>query len=91
MAKTLKQLAQEVLDVQDACNLSGVVITWAVAIQELRETLRVAELPNGTDDINRHPINVIWCDKCAHLTGIQAEPESMAADAYAQCRDLRDA
>lgn len=63
--RTLRELAKEALDVQDACNLSGVVHGWSRAITRLRELLgRV-----GTDELNSHPINVMWSDKCAHLTG----------------------
>lgn len=65
--KTMKELAQEALNVQDACNLSGVVISFARVVKDLRELL-----PNaGTDALNTHPICVLWSDKIAHLTGTQ--------------------
>jgi hypothetical protein len=65
--KSMKELAQEALDVQNACNLSGVVHGFSRAISRLRELL-----PNaGTDEINSHPICVAWADKIASLTGIQ--------------------
>jgi hypothetical protein len=35
--RTLAQLAQEALTVQDACNLSGVVHGWSRSISRLRE------------------------------------------------------
>jgi hypothetical protein len=73
--RTLAQLAQEALDVQGACNLSGVVLGWGRAITELRRNLPQL----GTDEINRHPINRLWADKVAHLTGTQViSGESMA-------------
>ncbi len=65
--KTLPELAQQVLDVQDACNLSGVVHSWSEAITNLRQLMPSA----STDAINRHPINKLWVDKVAHLTGSQ--------------------
>ena len=52
-SRSLKELAQEALDVQDACNLSGVVHGWSRSISELRANLGGA----GTDDINNHYIN----------------------------------
>lgn len=64
--KTLPELAQQVLDVQDACNLSGVVHAWSAAITNLRELMPTA----GTDAINRHPINKLWADKVAQLAGV---------------------
>lgn len=62
--RTLAQLAQEALDVQDASNLSGVVHGWSRSISRLRELLPDV----GTEKINTHPINVLWADKVAHLT-----------------------
>lgn len=76
--KTLPELAQQVLDVQDACNLSGVVHAWSAAITNLRELMPTA----GTEVINRHPINKLWADKVAHLTGTQNLLCQEVDDAY---------
>jgi hypothetical protein len=65
--KTLKQLAQEALDVQDACNLSGVVISFTRVIQDLK--LHYPGL--STSEFNVLPINAMWADKIASLTGVQ--------------------
>lgn len=76
--RTLPELAQQVLDVQDACNLSGVVHAWSRAITNLRELMPTA----GTDALNRHPINKLWADKVAHLTGTQYLMCQAVDDAY---------
>jgi len=76
--KTLSQLAQDALNVQDACNLSGVVHGFSRAMTELREALPQA----GTDEINNHPISVMWASKIASLTG--ADNVQVFAEAYAQ-------
>ncbi len=65
MAKTLKELAQEVLNVQDACNLSGVAHGFARAMGDLREHT------SGTSERNTHTISKLWADKIAHLAGTQ--------------------
>ncbi len=65
--KTLKELAQEAIDVQGACNLSGVVISFTRVIQELK--LHYPGL--STTEFNHLPINAMWADKIASLTGIQ--------------------
>lgn len=65
--KTMKELAQKALDVQDACNLSGVVHTFSEVIRELREVAR-AEGWEGTEAINRHPICLLFSSKIASLT-----------------------
>jgi len=62
--KTLKDLAQDALFVQDACNLSGVVHSFSRAMTDLR-----ANLPNAsTDEINQHPIAVMYSSKIQSLT-----------------------
>lgn len=78
MARTLQQLAQEALDVQDACSLSGVVRSFARALSDLWTVCPEA----GTDDINRHPISIVWADKIAHLTGTQALGHDAVTAAY---------
>jgi hypothetical protein len=64
--RTLSELAQEALDVQNACNLSGVVHGWSRAISDLRKLMPTAD----TEAINRHPINKLWADKVADLAGV---------------------
>lgn len=84
MAKSLPELAREALDVQDACNLSGVVHGFSRAITALRECL-----PNaGTSEINSHPICVLWADKIAHLTGTQNIGNDRTMRAYDDVRKL---
>lgn len=74
--KTLKQLAQDALDVQSACNLSGVAHGYSRAMTDLGEHV------SGTDAKNSHPIAVLWADKIASLTGIQDIGNDTAMKAY---------
>jgi hypothetical protein len=76
---SLKKLAAMALQVQDACNLSGVVHSWSGAITKLRALC--PEL--GTDGINRHPINVMFADKVADLTG--SRNTGTFVSAYDEC------
>lgn len=87
MPRTLKQLAQEALDVQDACNLSGVVHSFSRAITDLRENLPDA----GTSEINNHPICRLWADKIAHLTHTQHASFTVMTDAYDAVKKLAGA
>jgi len=82
MSKTIKQLAQEALDVQNACNLCGVVQSFARAMIDLGEHTK------GTDERNQHPVSVLWADKVAHLTGTQAIGNDAVMKAYTICHDL---
>lgn len=81
--RTLANLAGEAIVVQDACNLSGVVHAWSRSIRRLRELLPDA----GTDEINRHPINVLFADKCADLSGRPVFNDGYAT-VYSSCTDL---
>jgi hypothetical protein len=63
----MKELAKEALDVQNACNLSGVVHSFSRAIGDLREIARL-EKWESTDKINRHPICILFADKIASLS-----------------------
>lgn len=64
--KTIKQLTREVEDVQNACNLSGVLHGAAAAAVSLR-----AVLPSmSTGGINRHPIMRAWAYKIGDLSGL---------------------
>jgi hypothetical protein len=81
--RTLAQLAQEALNVQDACNLTGVVHGYSRALSDLRTHAEAGG--HGTDWINRHPIAVAWADKIASLTGIQAIGCDRALDAFREC------
>jgi hypothetical protein len=66
--RTMADLAREVLQVQDACNLSGVVLSFGRSIIRLRVLL--GEQGNeGTSNINHHPICQAWASKIADLSG----------------------
>jgi len=69
------------LDVQDACNLSGVVLSFMGALDKIREEVK------DTDKINKHPICVLYSDKIAHLTGTQSYAVTAVSEAYQACHD----
>ncbi len=66
--RTWKEMAEEGLAVQDACNLSGVVHSFSRIITEVRNRLE-AEGKGGTHNVNTHPVCVIFANKIASLTG----------------------
>ena len=65
--RTIRDLAREAIEAQDACNLSGLVHSFSKAMTDLREIARV-EGWEGTDKLNRHPVAVLWSSKIASLT-----------------------
>ena len=64
-------LAREAYAVQDACNLSGVVHAFSQVVTRVRALLET-EGKGGTDNVNRHPVCIMFADKIGHLTGHQA-------------------
>lgn len=81
--KTMQELAKQALDVQDACNLSGVVHSFSEAIRNLREIAR-AEGWEGTEAINRHPICLLYSSKIASLTYSESGAEFTKAYDWAK-------
>lgn len=63
---SLQRLAQESLDIQDACNLCGLAQRFAVVMKVLRQQPDC----RGTDWVNRHPITRMWLSKFEHLAGL---------------------
>ena len=59
----LQELAKQAIEIQDACNLSGVVHSFSPALTKLREVIG--------SGVNEHPITIVWLDKLNSLAGIQ--------------------
>ena len=68
------------MHVQNACNLSGVVRSWAEMMPKIWAEANANSL--GTDYVNCHPINVLFASKVASLTG--CEMPLAFADAYSK-------
>lgn len=66
---TLQQAAQAAIDVQNACNLSGVVRTFAEITAVLWDEARRQR--HGTDFVNQHPISQLFASKIADLTRVE--------------------
>lgn len=77
--KTYQELAQQALDVQDACNLSGVVHSFSQGMETLWAEARSRN--QGTAWVNEHPIVTLFLDKLASLNRTQdlANPAISAA------------
>ncbi len=65
--RTMKQLAEEAIEVQSASNLSGVIHSFSKVMTELRILLN-KEPEFSTDKLNTHPICVLFSDKIASMT-----------------------
>ena len=84
--RSMYDLANIALEVQDACNLSGVVLSFSRDISRLRTLL--SDLPNfSTEMLNKHPVCVLYSSKIASLTN--SESSEFFHKAYEWCNDIR--
>jgi hypothetical protein len=82
--KTMKELAQMALDVQDSINLSRVIHSWTEVISALRGLLPNADM----DTIRMHPINKLFAAKVIELTWIGITRQDRYEQAYVECEQL---
>lgn len=68
MAKTEQELIKEAIQVQDACNLSGVVHSFSRAMSDLW-AIANASGGKGTDWINTHRVARLYASKILSLSG----------------------
>lgn len=88
--RTLKELAQEALDIQNACNPLGLSKGYAVSLQELHDRLSLNGLPNDTQAMRDHPINKLWASKLHDLASLGLSDTDRYGDAYRACKILRE-
>jgi len=84
---TLKQAAQSALDVQDACNLSGVVFSFARAMQAICDSPERGD----TESRNNHPIVTMYLLKLSELNGCGSTLHDSYEAAEARCKELASA
>ncbi len=79
---TLKQAAQSAIDVQDACNLSGVAHSMLDAIAAIR-----ADASN-TLPVNQHPIVTLYLLKMNELNGCGSTCHQTYTPAEKACKAI---
>lgn len=85
---TWKEMASDALAVQDASNLSGVVISFANVIRQVRARLE-NENKGGSDNVHNHPICRLYADKIASLTNTQTMGNDEVQLAYKWAFDTK--
>lgn len=76
---TYQEAAQTAIDVQDACNLSGVVFSLREAMQAICDEQH--RLGEGTEWKNRNPIVTLFLSKLCDLN-LRAEPFKLESEYY---------
>lgn len=83
MPKTMEELAKDAIQLQDACNGSGVAHTLVRMYSDLRE-LGVTD----TNALNRHPVIQLTLFKLMSLADCQVNMDDFER-AYEACRCLQ--
>lgn len=83
MPRTIHSMAQEALDAQSACNLSGIVLAFARIVEDMRGPLGF-----DTPRCNTHPICRLFAEQILHLTTAGRDPHETYADASEECERL---
>lgn len=81
---TIQQAAQQALDVQDACNLSGV----CHSLYECVAAIRMSGPSVSTRDVNRHPIVTLFLLKMCELNGCGSTLNAAYDPAELECRRI---
>ncbi len=87
---TIQQAAQAALDVQNACNLSGVLASFKEIVHEVIWP-EAHRLGKGTEWVNTHPVCSLFLDKLASLNHLQclcSESLRHYHDAYIEVEKL---
>lgn len=65
--RTWKEMGAEAIAIQDACNLSGIAISFAQVVLEVLRRLE-AEGQGGRGNVAQHPVITMWMSKIVSLT-----------------------
>ena len=79
--KSLQELAQDALAVQNACNPTGIVNSFHTALVQLHRHTENTKLTAT------HPITILWLDKLNSLAGIQSFVDSQVNEAISKAFD----
>jgi hypothetical protein len=86
---TLQQAAKQVIMLQDACNLSGLVHDFPNMINAVWEEARRQE--KGTDWVNTHPIVIMMVSKLGDLSRYTyGDEQTNFGKAYDACQRLAE-
>lgn len=82
----MRNVYQDALDVQSACNLSGVAHSLS---RHLTENVwpEVRANNGGTDDVNRHPAVILFVAQLLYLSTGQMLDMDKYSEAYKVCRE----
>ena len=89
--KSWKELAQDALFVQGASNLSGIAISFADVVVNVKRNIE-SDMKTGSRTgkhygYSNHPVIVLWVTQFAHLAGTGLTDSDVYDDAYQWCAE----
>lgn len=84
--QSIFKMAREALQIQDACNLSGLAASFPCTMDGLWDYARLIGKAN-TSFVNKHPVAVLWTSHMAYISSGTIAGESYGK-AYAVCSEL---
>jgi hypothetical protein len=94
--RTMAQLAQEAIDIQNACNIMGISKSFAKVVQEVRDLIEVDRKKNPVsftrhENVNSHPVVRLWASKIHDMCSVSIEEDVAYSEAYLECQRLAEA
>jgi hypothetical protein len=81
MPRTMRELAQEAIDIQNACNGIGVAQGFARSMLELHELLNKTQYVRVSD----HPVWCLWVSKLHDMGSMGLSDTERYGAAYSAC------
>lgn len=85
---SLHVLAQEALDIQNACNLSGLSLRFAEVMQELRVALESCNMLADSNALHSHCITRLWVSKLHDVARMGLSEQDRYSCAYHEAQAL---
>jgi hypothetical protein len=83
---SIRKLAAEALEVQDAVNLTAVAKCFATVVSQVRASLIEDGLPCDSLSVRHHPVVRVWADKIYDLCGRDRD----ITEAFTACQKLKE-
>ncbi len=82
----MRNIYQTALDVQDACNMSGVLFSFAECMKTINAEMR--EQGKGEDYRRKHPVVILFLSKLNDMAGFSTDTSfSSFLPAYDACKE----
>jgi len=75
------------LQVQNACNATGIIQSFARDVLKIREDMAAREESQATEFVNKHPVIVLYVHQLSFLMGQPGVSDEVYHPAYTICEE----